>query len=71
MFQSVIIISRFPFYNLFNEVCNLIAPEFFDHGACSVEAACLDIGQWPAPVPGETLNLPVLGTVLQVFFRQE
>ncbi|XP_036093682.1 protein DENND6B isoform X14 [Rousettus aegyptiacus] len=27
---------------------------------------CSEIDQWPAPVPGRTLNLPVVGVVLQV-----
>ncbi|XP_054280264.1 protein DENND6A isoform X2 [Macrosteles quadrilineatus] len=64
--KSVILISRFPFINLFSELVSLIAPEFFDNGCESVEAACHDIDQWPAPTPGDTLNLPILGTVLQV-----
>ena len=28
--------------------------------------ACHDIDQWPDPCPGETLNLPIMGTVVQV-----
>ncbi|XP_046682839.1 protein DENND6B isoform X2 [Homalodisca vitripennis] len=64
--KSVIIISRFPFINLFSEVVSLVAPEFFDHGLNSVEAACHDIDQWAPPIPGDTLNLPIIGTVLQV-----
>lgn len=31
-----------------------------------LSAVCNEIDQWPAPVPGQTLNLPVLGVVLQV-----
>lgn len=27
---------------------------------------CNEIDQWPSPVPGLTLNLPVMGVVLQV-----
>lgn len=64
--KSVVIISRLPFINLFTEVCCLIAPEFFEHGSQSIETACHDIDQWPLPVPGETINLPILGTVLQI-----
>lgn len=52
--------------SLFTEICALIAPEFFDNGEPSIEAACHDIDQWPNPIPGETVNLPLLGTVLQV-----
>lgn len=29
-------------------------------------AVCKEIDQWPSPVPGQTLNLPVMGVVLQV-----
>lgn len=45
---------------------SIIAPEYFENGDLSLEAACYNIDQWPSPVPGHTLNLPLLGTVLQV-----
>nr|CAD7199094.1 unnamed protein product [Timema douglasi] len=63
--KSVVIISRLPFIRLFTEVCALIAPEFFENGEPSIEAACHDIDHWPWPDPGETFNLPLLGTILQ------
>ncbi|XP_066995986.2 protein DENND6A [Anabrus simplex] len=63
--KSVVIVSRLPFVSLFTEVSSLIAPEFFDNGEPSIEAACHDIDQWASPVPGETVNLPLLGNVLQ------
>ncbi|PSN53146.1 Protein DENND6B [Blattella germanica] len=63
--KSVVIISRLPFVSLFTEIGALIAPEFFDNGEPSIEAACHDIDQWPSPLPGEAVNLPLLGTVLQ------
>lgn len=66
LFQSVVIISRIPFITLFNEVIGLVAPEFFDHGEPSLEAACHDIDQWPFPVPGKMVTLPVFGTAIQV-----
>ena len=30
-------------------------------------AACHDIDQWTCPVPGDTLNLPIMGSVIQVY----
>lgn len=30
---------------------------------------CNEIDQWPAPIPGLTLNLPLMGVVLQVCLR--
>lgn len=32
----------------------------------SIVSACHDIDQWPSPIPGDTLNLPIMGTVIQV-----
>lgn len=29
-------------------------------------AVCNEIDQWPSPLPGLTLNLPLMGVVLQV-----
>ncbi|NXX11647.1 DEN6B protein, partial [Podargus strigoides] len=31
-----------------------------------VPAVCNEIDQWPPPVPGQTLNLPMMGVVIQV-----
>ncbi|GLV39377.1 uncharacterized protein CBL_13254 [Carabus blaptoides fortunei] len=65
--KSVVILSHLPFNNLFTKISSLIAPEYFDNGKLSLEAACYNITRWPAPVPGQTLNLPLLGAVLQVY----
>jgi hypothetical protein len=51
---------------LFSHMVSLIAPGFFENGEASLEAACHDIDQWPAPIPGDTVNLPIMGTVVQV-----
>ncbi|XP_014675670.1 PREDICTED: protein DENND6A-like [Priapulus caudatus] len=64
--KSVVIISRLPFHNLFMHMVGVIAPEYFDNGEPSIEVACHDIDQWPTPEAGATLNLPLMGTVLQV-----
>ncbi|XP_069001554.1 protein DENND6B isoform X3 [Embiotoca jacksoni] len=44
----------------------IIAPEFFEKLEPCLEAVCNEIDQWPSPAPGQTLNLPVVGVVLQV-----
>uniref|UniRef100_T1IWF4 UDENN domain-containing protein n=1 Tax=Strigamia maritima TaxID=126957 RepID=T1IWF4_STRMM len=64
--KSLVLITRFPFVQLFSYVVKIVAPEYFKNGDPSIEAACHDIDQWPAPVPGSILNLPILGNVLQV-----
>ncbi|KAL8583445.1 hypothetical protein ACOMHN_044804 [Nucella lapillus] len=64
--QSVVLITKLPFVALFAQLVGIMAPEYFDNGEPSLEAACHDIDQWPCPVPGDTLNLPIMGTVIQV-----
>ncbi|KAK3755016.1 hypothetical protein QZH41_011061, partial [Actinostola sp. cb2023] len=44
----------------------IMAPGFFENGVLSLEAACHNIDQWPGPEAGHTIQLPLMGTVLQV-----
>ncbi|XP_012504222.1 PREDICTED: protein DENND6B isoform X3 [Propithecus coquereli] len=64
--KSLVLVSRLPFVRLFQALLSLMAPEYFDKLAPCLEAVCSEIDQWPAPVPGQTLNLPVMGVVVQV-----
>nr|XP_006976206.1 protein DENND6B isoform X2 [Peromyscus maniculatus bairdii] len=64
--KSLVLVSRLPFVRLFQSLLSLIAPEYFEKLAPCLEAACNEIDQWPAPVPGQTLNLPIMGVVIQV-----
>lgn len=68
--KSVVILSLLPFNNLFSKICSFIAPEYFDNGPASLEAACFNIEKWPPPTPGITLNLPLLGSVFQTYIPQ-
>ncbi|XP_064604791.1 LOW QUALITY PROTEIN: protein DENND6A-like [Liolophura sinensis] len=63
--KSVVLISKLPFVALFSKLVSIIAPEYFANGEPSLEAACHDIDQWQAPTPGDTINLPIFGRVLQ------
>ncbi|XP_045411300.1 protein DENND6B isoform X2 [Lemur catta] len=63
--KSLVLVSRLPFVRLFQALLSLMAPEYFDKLAPCLEAVCSEIDQWPAPVPGQTLNLPVMGVVVQ------
>ena len=62
----MVLLSKLPFINLFTELVNIVAPEYFENGEPCLEASCHDIDQWPPATPGATLNLPIMGTVLQV-----
>ncbi|XP_067861379.1 protein DENND6B isoform X3 [Heptranchias perlo] len=64
--QSLVLISRLPFVNLFHSLLQLVAPEYFEKLEPCLEAVCNEVDQWPAPVPGKTLSLPVMGVVIQV-----
>ncbi|KAM4882034.1 protein DENND6B isoform 2-T2 [Thomomys bottae] len=64
--KSLVLVSRLPFVRLFQSLLSLIAPEYFEKLAPCLEAVCNEIDQWPAPIPGQTLNLPVMGVVIQV-----
>uniref|UniRef100_A0A8C1XV70 DENN/MADD domain containing 6B n=1 Tax=Cyprinus carpio TaxID=7962 RepID=A0A8C1XV70_CYPCA len=64
--KSLVVVSRLPFGNLFHSLLQVIAPEYFEKHEPWLETVCNEIDQWPAPVPGQTLNLPVMGVVMQV-----
>ncbi|XP_070559229.1 protein DENND6A-like isoform X2 [Ptychodera flava] len=64
--KSVVLITKLPYINLFTQLIEIIAPEYFENGEPCLEAACHDIDQWAAPHPGEMLHLPTMGVVLQV-----
>ncbi|KHN72432.1 Protein DENND6B [Toxocara canis] len=63
--KSLVLITLLPLFNLFAYVVDSVANGFFESGEPAIEAACHHIDQWPSPVPGETLFLPLIGTVIQ------
>uniref|UniRef100_A0AAQ5ZJW0 UDENN domain-containing protein n=1 Tax=Amphiprion ocellaris TaxID=80972 RepID=A0AAQ5ZJW0_AMPOC len=63
--KSLVLVSRLPYTHLFHSLLQIIAPEFFEKLEPCLEAVCNEIDQWLSPVPGLTLNLPVMGVVLQ------
>lgn len=67
LFQSVILLSRLPFINLFYEVLASIAPKYFAGGESVLQNACLDISNWPPLQAGECIQLPLLGSVFQTY----
>ncbi|MFH4984338.1 hypothetical protein AB6A40_011047 [Gnathostoma spinigerum] len=63
--KSLILITLLPLFNLYSLIIDTIATAFFQSGEPAVEAACHHIDQWPAPIPGEPLNLPLLGHIIE------
>lgn len=66
-FQSVVLLSRLPFTNLFYEITSLIAPKYFENGGSVLKAACREINNWPKLQAGECAQLPLLGSVYQTY----
>uniref|UniRef100_A0AAR2LDB7 UDENN domain-containing protein n=1 Tax=Pygocentrus nattereri TaxID=42514 RepID=A0AAR2LDB7_PYGNA len=62
--KSLVLVSRLPYVQLFQSLLQIIAPEYFEKLEPCLEAVCNEIDQWPPPVPGQTLNLPVMGVVI-------
>ncbi|KAB7507083.1 Protein DENND6B [Armadillidium nasatum] len=63
--KSVVLLSSLPFVSLFSHIMEIIAPEYFERGEASLEAACHDIDQWLPPLPGP-LTLPLHGNLIKV-----
>uniref|UniRef100_A0A8C6YF66 DENN domain containing 6B n=1 Tax=Naja naja TaxID=35670 RepID=A0A8C6YF66_NAJNA len=64
--KSLVLVTRLPYVTLFHSLLRLVAPEYFEKLDPCLEAVCSEIDQWPPPVPGQTLNLPVMGVLIQV-----
>lgn len=65
--KSLVLISKLPFVNLFNEIAALLAPEYFDIGKTVMDVAIDEINNWPDPIPGQIINFPLLGILLQSY----
>ncbi|XP_060663468.1 protein DENND6B [Drosophila nasuta] len=59
--KSLIIITRLPFFNLYYDMLEQLAPKYFEQGNELLHLACAQINsQWPALTVGQTLRLPLL-----------
>uniref|UniRef100_A0A673W0H0 DENN/MADD domain containing 6B n=1 Tax=Salmo trutta TaxID=8032 RepID=A0A673W0H0_SALTR len=58
--------EKLPYAHLCQSLLQIIAPEYFEKLEPCLETVCNEIDQWQSPVPGLTLNLPVMGVVMQV-----
>uniref|UniRef100_A0A1I7ZM86 UDENN domain-containing protein n=1 Tax=Steinernema glaseri TaxID=37863 RepID=A0A1I7ZM86_9BILA len=62
--KSLVLLTVLPLVQLFSEVVEIVVQSFFDMGEAAIEAACHHIDQWPAPIPGKLLSLPLIGKLL-------
>ncbi|BGP26991.1 DUF1630 family protein [Rhodotorula toruloides] len=71
--RSLVLISHIPhLIGLFSSLVSILGPLHFKHAQAGgtrggmVETACHNIASWLDPIPGATLDLPFLGSVLTV-----
>ncbi|CAL9682608.1 unnamed protein product [Knipowitschia caucasica] len=64
--KSLVLLSRLPYPTFFHSLLQIIAPEYFEKLEPCLETVCNEIDRWSKPLPGMTLNLPVMGLVLQI-----
>ncbi len=65
MQKSVVVVSPFPFTELFSKVIGVVGRMYFRMGETSVEAACQNISCWPRLGLGQSLSLPLLGELIE------
>lgn len=65
--QSVILLTRLPFINLYYEILSLIAPKYFAGGESVLQNVCTDISNWPPIQAGECIQLSLLDTIFQTY----
>ncbi|SAM08428.1 hypothetical protein [Absidia glauca] len=69
--KSLVLLSQHPFVGLFSRIVSILGPAFFDAGQPMLEAAVMNIANWPAPrIDGHILDLPFLGHLLEVQLAQ-
>jgi len=69
--KSVILLTKLPLISFFSQVSAAVSRKFFDSatdggGSVAIETACRHMDKWPLPVPGNTLELPLMGHLFQV-----
>lgn len=65
--KSFIIITRLPFFNLYYDILNQLAPRYFEEGIDAIRLISQQINdQWPALRVGSLLQLPLLNCCYQI-----
>lgn len=65
--KSFVLLSRLPFHNFFYEVVSRWAPIFFQNGIAALEQGYEQVLLWPKLAVNSSFQLPLLGSVYQVF----
>lgn len=63
--KSVVILSDRPYSNVFRSLLQILGPLYFDIGTRGLEQIATYVSQWPTPVHGAVMELPVGNVTLR------
>ncbi|KIJ12789.1 hypothetical protein PAXINDRAFT_117738 [Paxillus involutus ATCC 200175] len=64
--SSLVLLTQHQYPALFTCIISKVGPLFQSHGVTMLETACHNIASWQSPLPGSTIELGFLGSVLHV-----
>ncbi|KAH9972202.1 hypothetical protein BGW80DRAFT_1227904 [Lactifluus volemus] len=64
--RCIVLLTQHPYPALFCALLSKLGPLFHTHGDAILEVASHNIAKWPPPVPGTTVELGFIGSVLHV-----
>ncbi|KAG7944517.1 hypothetical protein I3843_15G106100 [Carya illinoinensis] len=64
--KSVVILSLSPYSSVFKPLLQIMGPLYFDIGKKALEHIAAYVSMWPAPVPGQLMELPIGNAMLKV-----
>ncbi|KAI9061000.1 DUF1630-domain-containing protein [Trametes sanguinea] len=67
---STVVLTHLAYPSLFYTLISKLGPSFMSHGGPMLEAACHNIASWPDPLPGTSIELGFLGTVIHAEIPQ-
>ena len=62
--RSLVLLSELPYISLYKQTIEILGPLYFDHGESIFEAVNSCVKSWDNNIPGKTLELPMMGTVI-------
>ncbi|TFK75071.1 DUF1630-domain-containing protein [Pluteus cervinus] len=66
MQRSVVVLTHLEYPAFFTSIASIFGPLYQAHGIPMLEAACHNLATWHDPVPGTTVELGFLGSVLHL-----
>ncbi|KAI0067175.1 DUF1630-domain-containing protein [Artomyces pyxidatus] len=62
--RSILILTHHPYPSLFYALLSKLGPLYHTHGEPILEVASHNIASWSAPIPGQTIELGFVGSVI-------